>query len=190
MAGTIKSNVQLGDSLTATQNFTLTAAAADGTLKLARGNAGATTQDILTVDAAGVASLLGQRIFSRGNILGTVSQSAGVPTGAVIERGSNANGEYVRFADGTQICTFSGSVSLAVSSGPSNGLYYASLPLWSYPSVFAATPFCFQDVIGSGILIPLPGVVSATNNSPGVGAPIAVTTAPTMYRLGAIGRWY
>lgn len=45
------------------------------------------------------------RIYSQKNILGSVSQTAGVPTGAVIERGSNANGEYVRFADGTQICT-------------------------------------------------------------------------------------
>lgn len=35
------------------------------------------------------------------NILGTVSQSAGVPTGAIIERGGNANGEYTRYADGT-----------------------------------------------------------------------------------------
>ncbi|WP_303698689.1 phage tail protein [Pseudomonas aeruginosa] len=43
--------------------------------------------------------------FHNRNILGTVSQSGGVPTGAIIERGSNANGEYVRFADGTQICT-------------------------------------------------------------------------------------
>lgn len=42
--------------------------------------------------------------FCRGNILGTVGQAAGVPTGAVIERGTNANGDYVRFADGTQIC--------------------------------------------------------------------------------------
>lgn len=44
-------------------------------------------------------------LYGMRNILGTVSQSGGVPTGAVIERGSNANGEYVRFADGTQICT-------------------------------------------------------------------------------------
>ena len=42
--------------------------------------------------------------YRRGNILGTVSQSAGVPTGAVIQRGSNSNGQFVRFADGTQIC--------------------------------------------------------------------------------------
>jgi hypothetical protein len=44
---------QLGLSNTATNNFTLTAEAADGTMKLARGNAGATTQDIMTVDASG-----------------------------------------------------------------------------------------------------------------------------------------
>lgn len=55
MAGLIKSNVQLGDSATATQNFTLSVPATpDGTVKLARGNAGATTQDIMTVDASGV----------------------------------------------------------------------------------------------------------------------------------------
>lgn len=44
---------QLGLSGTATNNFTLDASAADGTMKLARGNAGATTQDIMTVDANG-----------------------------------------------------------------------------------------------------------------------------------------
>ncbi len=48
--------VQLGDSVTATQNFTLTAVAADGTMKLARGNAGATTQDVMTVDTSGRAA--------------------------------------------------------------------------------------------------------------------------------------
>ena len=44
-------------------------------------------------------------IFDHANIVGTVSQTSGTPTGAVIERGSNANGEYIRFADGTQMCT-------------------------------------------------------------------------------------
>ena len=43
-------------------------------------------------------------IYARSNILGTVSQSGGVPTGAIIQRGSNANGEFVRYADGTLIC--------------------------------------------------------------------------------------
>lgn len=51
---TVKTNnVQIGQSGTATQNFTLTAANADGTAKLARGNAGATTQDIMSIAVDG-----------------------------------------------------------------------------------------------------------------------------------------
>lgn len=42
--------------------------------------------------------------YGRSNILGTVSQASGVPTGAIIETGSNANGTYIKFADGTMIC--------------------------------------------------------------------------------------
>jgi hypothetical protein len=45
---------QLGLSGDPAKNFTLSVPAApDGTMKLARGNAGATTQDIMTVNAAG-----------------------------------------------------------------------------------------------------------------------------------------
>lgn len=57
MAGNVKANaVQLGDSSTATQNF-VWQTNVDGTAKLARGNVGATTQDVLTVDANGKVSL-------------------------------------------------------------------------------------------------------------------------------------
>lgn len=49
-------NLQLGQSGTATQNFTISTGG-DGSMKLARGNQGATTQDVLTVDPAGVVKL-------------------------------------------------------------------------------------------------------------------------------------
>ena len=51
----IKANaVQVGQSPTATQNFTLAVPSSpDGTIKLARGNAGATTQDVLNVNSFG-----------------------------------------------------------------------------------------------------------------------------------------
>lgn len=53
MAGTVKANiVQLGDSATATQNLVIRTNV-DGTFTIARGNAGATTQDILTIAANG-----------------------------------------------------------------------------------------------------------------------------------------
>ncbi|WP_158971824.1 DUF2793 domain-containing protein [Chachezhania sediminis] len=53
--------------------------------------------------------------YGSANLLGTVSQSGGTPTGGVIERGSNANGQYVRFADGTQICT---NANAAITTAP------------------------------------------------------------------------
>jgi hypothetical protein len=67
------------------------------------------------------------------NILGSVSQSSGIPTGSLIERDSNANGEYVRLADGTQICTLA-SASLAYLN--STNLQYS----WTFPAAFAAVP--------------------------------------------------
>lgn len=131
MAGILKINsIQLGDSAIATQNFTLRTNI-DGTATLARGNVGATTQDILTIDAAGVASLLGKLVFSRGNVLGPVSQVGGVPTGAVIEVITNGNGMATRWADGTQICTG----ALADIALIANGYGGAGAPA-SFPAAF------------------------------------------------------
>ncbi len=44
-------------------------------------------------------------IYDQSTILGTVSHTAGQPSGAIFERGETAEGDYVRFADGTQTCT-------------------------------------------------------------------------------------
>lgn len=67
------------------------------------------------------------------DIVGTVSQASGVPTGAIVERGSNANGEYVRFADGTQICTRNGVTFTRVSD-------VDMVFSWTYPAAFVSTP--------------------------------------------------
>ena len=72
--------------------------------------------------------------YVKSSVLGTVSQVGGVPTGAVIESGTNANGNYVRFADGTQICdsivtaTFSTIEKLSVR--------------WTFPVDFTTMPNC------------------------------------------------
>lgn len=51
--------IQIGQQAVATKNFVLDSTAADGSMKLARGNAGATTQDVLTVDSLGLAKSFG-----------------------------------------------------------------------------------------------------------------------------------
>ena len=91
----IKANaVQIGQSPTATQNFTLAVPSSpDGTIKLARGNSGATTQDVLNVSNAGVVS------FPQG--LGNISSSTAIATGSTTAR-SLAN----RFADVVNVLDF------------------------------------------------------------------------------------
>lgn len=74
-----------------------------------------------------------REIYTQQSVLGTVSQSSGIPTGAVIERGSNANGDYVKFADGTLICRSPG-VTKTITAN--NNMDYAG----TWPAVFIDNP--------------------------------------------------
>jgi hypothetical protein len=73
--------------------------------------------------------------YGPGNLLGAVSQNgSGLPTGAVIEQGSNANGAYVRWADGTQICTRVFDHLLSMSAA--GNVYTENLAAWPFPANF------------------------------------------------------
>lgn len=124
-------------------------------------------------------------------IVGTVSQSAGVATGAIVEKGSNSNGEYVRFADGTQICIFTESTNtLNANTASGNMFVSSSTNTWTFPAAFANT----TNLVASG-------QTSTTGRWLSIGAPStsAVTylhatgnssaTARTS-SLVAAGRWY
>lgn len=83
-----------------------------------------------------------KKIFDTANVLGTVSQSGGVPTGAIIQRGSNSNGKFTRFANGKMITTFSDnsytSVSCTISTG--FGEFRSDFVTVSLPSTFIDKP--------------------------------------------------
>ena len=136
MAGTIKANaVQLGDSATATNNFVLQTNT-DGSAKLARGNLGATTQDIISVDAAG-------------KTVTPVMPFVG--TAPIVESGSNANGSWIKWADGTMICDIRIShtaVPISAATGPL--FYHASGFTYTYPAAFISLPTATINIIGSG----------------------------------------
>ncbi|MFK0092869.1 hypothetical protein [Pseudomonas sp. NPDC090592] len=125
--------------------------------------------------------------FNRANILGAVGQSAGVPTGAIIQRGSNANGEYVRYADGTQICWASRSSASAAAGGYADVSF--TLPIAFASSVYTATcqatPVNHWDYYGClGVWTQTAtGVTFRVRN----GAAGAQSFACGML---AIGRWY
>lgn len=71
---------QLGLSGTPANNFVLDASADNGTMKLARGNAGATTQDVMTVAADGKVTFP-QNTFNSGAIARAIAGSdVSIPT--------------------------------------------------------------------------------------------------------------
>jgi len=77
------------------------------------------------------------RYLTTGNLLGAVSQSAGVPTGAVIESGSNANGRYTKFASGLLECR----QTMAAASG--------AAVTWTFPSAFIEGPVVTGNAIAT-----------------------------------------
>ena len=127
--------------------------------------------------AAGL-TIGGQLGFHRGNVLGSVAQSAGVPTGALIEQGSTAAGRFLRFADGAQICShvLTGATGAGVT--------------WTYPRAFAAAPTVTgtaQAVVLSGLVLDLApsataAVISARDTA-------NARRADSLHLL-AIGRWF
>ncbi|SPF82154.1 Phage tail fiber protein [Pseudomonas phage GP100] len=128
-------------------------------------------------------------------ILGTVSQSAGVPTGAIVERGSNANGEYVKYADGTLIQKFVvASQSIAVTNAYGSFFYGpGGSPLtWTYPIPFVGTlPDTSLTPYGSARLSTgvLAGAPTLTQGSYVVVDGVLNTTNYLLI-YSAIGRWF
>lgn len=82
-------------------------------------------------------------VYARGGILGTVGQSGGVPTGAIIERGSNSDGEYAKFADGTLIQTIT---RLILSYYDSD---VVASTVYSFPIPFISTGYSLSYILRS-----------------------------------------
>lgn len=151
------------------------------------GTTAVTYEDLPTVLTK--TALAAQMLFARANILGSVSQASGVPTGAIIERGSNVNGTYVKFADGTMICeTVTG---FAMDTTTANGgIFLTTSPLvWTFPVPFIAAPKICAAVSGSGARWATGATTSTTQTSlrqfSGVTSAVAVATEAM-----AVGRWF
>lgn len=163
-------NIKLGDNADPSKNFVISVpSVADGTLTIKRENG----TNVLSIAANGEAVIPG--------VVGTVAQVGGIPTGQVVERRSNANGAYVRFADGTQICTH------ILNVGPWTANASASA-VWSYPAAFSAIPVTAAN---GNTTSPHSFNASATSNlstaSVYYGGSIAATGA---VEVCAIGRWF
>ena len=153
------------------------------------GKTGATAEDLAALTVI-VDSINGD-YFRKNNILGTVSQASGVPTGAIIESGENANGSYIKFADGTLQCSGDSDLnSVTVASGP---VYTSSVPAVTFAAEFISPPIVTESSLrvgGSGICWPasIGDDVSETGYLPRLGFSISGATGKIRYI--ATGRWF
>jgi hypothetical protein len=125
--------------------------------------------------------------YKRANIIGTVSQSGGTPTGAAMQYITNANGQAIRFADGTQIAARAIGGSSIAPGARQSGLTgnwaaaFASVP-YAIPTVTSTYPD-YMSVNNEAGMTSSQYMCSVQNRN----APVAVT--PTVYVV-AVGRWY
>jgi len=125
------------------------------------------------------------RLFHDKNIVGTVSDAGGVPSGAIIEEGSNANGQYVKFADGHQICTHKvGGLDVNVGFG---SLYRTDVQVWTYPAAFVGAPVVYPN--GGNNTSAWGGGANVNSVSANAILVSVATLTNTEMLLMAIGRW-
>ncbi|KTG23648.1 hypothetical protein AWR38_06360 [Idiomarina sp. WRN-38] len=112
-----------------------------------------------------------QQVYSQSSIIGTVSQSAGIPTGAIIERGSNSNGEYVKFADGTLICSKTTIKDMACDTAFGNLFFSSEIGGGSYPAQFTTIESASNYVRRSSFNAPIWFSAGTSNLSNASGFP-------------------
>ncbi len=119
-------------------------------------------------------------------LTGTVAMTAGLPTGAAIQRGTGTQGEFVRFADGTQICTHI--LALGPFSTALGTLFQpAANTAWTFPAAFSSPPVVSGTLVNTGTWLTA-ATPSATAVSLRGCAAANIATAVNAH-VTAIGRW-
>lgn len=136
----------------------------------------------------GAAALAPLTPFAR-TLLDDANAAEALATLGFIERGSNANGSYVKFADGTLICWHKMSAgSLDISVAFSGGFRTGGVS-WTFPMAFLAAPAVSispTDASAFGVSISTVSGTSALFFLTSVSAQAAASRAAYLI---AVGRW-
>lgn len=168
--------------------FTVQATAALG-LQVAAGNG----SNALHYRVRGPSSFLDWRkIYDNNNAIGVTSMSAdGNPTGAIFEKGTNTNGTYTKFADGTMICRTTTTTPNTTWTALGSGFVSATVDV-TLPATFASG--ADMVVFGNDIFttaVSVNGYILTTNTVRIQGYyPIQPGVAARTFRLVIMGRWY
>lgn len=122
------------------------------------------------------------------NIKGSVSQTSGIPTGDLMESGTNSNGKYFRYADGLQICIMQ--TDTITCNDFQSGPFWVSPPIdKTFPASFVEEPIISLSVVfveGTTLAGSYVKTISSFNSR------LLGTTNQSrgIYNVTAIGRWF
>ena len=112
---------------------------------------------------------------------------------SIVESGSNENGNWVKFADGTQICWYNGTIALAATS-TEYGSLFTGAETWTFPMAFATS----NVVVSVGLFRLLTGASWGSVGTPPTPTSVSVRYFDIASRVAgssasvgffAIGRW-
>ena len=132
--------------------------------------------------------------YGKTNIIGTVSQSGGVPTGAIIETGTNASGRYTKYACGRMVCErvvsltpgawSGGAVKYSVAGSANHAATYIAAPVLSLSS-------SDNDVAErAASIVTFYSTTTQVNDIYIISRATTPTTTPITINIVSMGRWY
>ena len=109
----------------------------------------------------------------------------------ISESGSNSNGKYIKFADGTMICTKTVNSNVAMTSAWGSALYEGTQDLGNFPATFIEKPIMsVTNTTGNGAMLECFDAQATTTYAGRVfWCRVGSTTRGITADVIAIGRW-
>ena len=123
--------------------------------------------------------------------VGKLKELLGIHGGGIVESGSNANGNYVKYADGTMICRNNAVVSGIPVSTVQGALYTSGNLEFDFPQPFLSAPTVSIIPRASATVLFAQQSGSASNIKLiyKISSPTSVTIESLIVNWIAIGRW-
>lgn len=126
--------------------------------------------------------------YGPGNLVAPVAFADGLPSGGVVERGGDDSASYVRFADGTQICSGNFAESGVAFYIPRAGGFLSAMAYVAFAAPFAARPAITFSTPGHVHALSKGANVETTYFAPRFWSAVENTTDVEASYI-AVGRW-
>ena len=123
-------------------------------------------------------------LVQSGGLAGAFASMPFVGTAPIVESGSNANGSWIKYADGTMICC--ASLPDAPANIASGALYRTENITWTFPALYNSPP---TSISGSGVGSWVTRAGPPTTNSVALIFYSSISRPSTLPTVFAIGRW-